>query len=590
METIAARLGDTPQLLLLDNFEQLLPGAPFVAELLARVPGTLVLATSRSPLRLQAEQEYPVPPFEAPDASAPFEEVVENDAVRLFAQRARAISADFRLTDENVPGVAAICARLDGLPLAIELAAARTRLLPPEAIASRLGSALDLLAGGARDAPPRHRTLRATLDWSYETLPDEARALLPKLSVFAGCSLGAIEAVCGSDSLAAAGTLVEASLLRAEEGADRFAMLETIREYAGELLAGTGDRDELRARHCRYFLGIAEAGGSVLAEGGYDEALYEELDREHDNLRAALDWAAESGDLDLELRLLEAVRYFWVVRGHLREGRSRFERAIAAAREADALTRARVLVRSNVFHYRLGDIDTAARRIEEALDLFRELGDLEGITWCTADLGTVAMARNEHERARAFYEEAARGLERLGGNPHRIGIVKANLAVIADTQGDLHAALAYGGEAAAMQEEAGDVTALAITLHNLGRTYLQLGERDEGRAHLRRSLELACSLGYRQVVAYVLEAAAEIAVEAGDERRALALLAASEAGFAELGMTMQGEEGEQAKRLAAGLERSLGREAVAGARAAAAAAIGAAVEDARALLLGDSAA
>jgi len=568
-DAVAGHLRSSTMLLVLDNLEQLLPGAPFVAELLAGASRLRVLATSRAALRLQAEHEYPVPPLALPDPGASFEHLAANDAVRLFAQRARAVDPTFELTDESVRDVAAICARLDGLPLAIELAASRTKLLPPEALAARIGQALDLLTGGARDLAPRQQTLRATLDWSYRTLGSDEQSLLSRLAVFAGGgSLEAVEAVCDA-SLEPLSTLVDVNLLRRVEsggGEPRFAMLETIRDFARERLAESVEEHAYRARHCEHFIALAERADEVLVGGSVDEALFSGLDREHDNLRGALDWAADAGEVDLEVRLASALSHYWRIRGHLSEARRFFERALAHAEHGDPRLRAEALVRGAVFPYRQGDLDEARRWWEEALVLFRRLDDVEGMTRCTAELGAVAVSEGDLERSRAFYEEAAEGFEKLG-HRIRLGIVKANLAAIASMQGDLEASARHGADAVALQEEIGDRDGLAMTLQNLARTTLLLGDARRAREHLERSLRLAQSLAYKEVIAYCLEGAAELVAADGDLEHALRFLAASEAVFGELGVPIQGEEAEGAERLERELEATLGREAIDAARA-----------------------
>ena len=371
VDAVAGHLRSSTMLLVLDNLEQLLPGAPFVAELLARAARLRVLATSRAALRLRAEHEYSVPPLELPDPAAAFEQLTANDAVRLFAQRARAVDPSFELTDESARHVAAICARLDGLPLAIELAAVQTKLLPPPALAARLGQALDLLTG-ARDLAPRQQTLRATLDWSYRALAPEEQRVLSRLAVFAGGgSLEAVEAVCDA-SLESLSALVDVSLLRRVESRDgepRFAMLETIRDFARERLAESGEERAYRRRHCEHFIAVAEHVDEVFVRGSADQAVFSGLDREHDNLRGALDWAAEAGEVELEVRLASALSHYWRIRGHLSEARRFFERAIAHSEEGDPKLRAEALVRGAVFPYRQGDLDEARRWWEEALVL-----------------------------------------------------------------------------------------------------------------------------------------------------------------------------------------------------------------------------
>ncbi len=478
-EALAAHLERRRMLLVLDNLEQLLPAAPQVGTLLSRAPGSAILATSRAPLRLTAEQEYLVPPLSVPAPNAPFEQLSSSDAVRLFAQRARAVDASFQITDANAPSIAAVCARLDGLPLAIELAAARTKLLPPEALAARLGSALDL-AAVAPDRPARQQTLRATLDWSCRALAEEERAALAQLSVFAGgFGLDGAEAVCGPGALEPLTTLVEVNLVRrAEAGADpRFAMLETIREYAGELLAASGDEAAARSSQAAYVLAVAEAAAADLAAGEGEP--FDRFARDHENVREALAWTASTGDATTEVRLAVAMSWYWAVRGHLAEGRHALEHAIEAAR-GDTRLSADALVRAGLFPYRQGDLDAARALWEEALRLYRELGNAEGITQCVAELGGVAVAEGDLAGARAAYEEAARGFEQAG-NLVRLGIANGNLAAIANMQGDYEAATRFGFDAVALQEKNGDEDGLAVTLQNLSRTILRLGDSARAR-------------------------------------------------------------------------------------------------------------
>ncbi|HZC75615.1 MAG TPA: BTAD domain-containing putative transcriptional regulator, partial [Gaiellaceae bacterium] len=309
-DVLADHLRDRSMVLLLDNLEQLVPDVELVSRLLAAAPRLLVLATSRTPLRLAGEHEYPVPPLALPEAEETgFEQIAANDAVRLFAARAGAVDPDFQLDEENAVAVAEVCARLDGLPLAIELAAARSKLLPPATMSTRLDRALDLLVGGAQDLPGRQRTLRATLEWSHGLLDDDERRLFARLAVFAGgWTLEAAEAVCGHDALDVFETLaslVDESLvrpLRRPTGEPRFAMLETIREYAAELFEESGEAETLRRQHCLYVLAQAEAAAAEwLAGGGGVDRFLALLDEENDNLRAALAWAAKSGELELEV-------------------------------------------------------------------------------------------------------------------------------------------------------------------------------------------------------------------------------------------------------------------------------------------------
>ena len=353
-DVLAANLRDRSMLLLLDNLEQLVPDVGLVARLLAAAPRLLVLATSRTPLRLAAEHEYAVPPLAPPKPGAglSFEELAANDAVRLFAARAAAVDPEFQLDDRNAEAVAEVCARLDGLPLAIELAAARSKLLPPETMQRRLDRALEFLVGGAQDLPGRQRTLRATLEWSHGLLSEDEATLFARLAVFAGgWTLEAAEAVCGGDGLDVFETLaslVDKSLvrpLRRPTGEPRFAMLETIREYAAELLEASGEAETVRLRHCEHILARVEEGAVAWLTGADPQlSLFPILDEEHANFRAALTWAGAAGQTELEVRLACAARWWWVVQGHLSEGRRFFDAAFEHTVDAPKELRARALV------------------------------------------------------------------------------------------------------------------------------------------------------------------------------------------------------------------------------------------------------
>ncbi len=557
---LAEHLRGRRLLLLLDNLEQLLAGAAAIAELLAAAPRLVVLATSRAPLRLSGEHEYPVPPLALPsgaDASS-FEQLAANDAIRLFVTRARAVDPAFELTEANVSVVTEICTRLDGLPLAIELAAGRSKLLPPERIAGRLGQALDLLTGGARDLPARQRTLRATLDWSHASLEPAERDAFARLGVFVGgWTLEAAAAVAGNgtvDALSAVSSLVDASLVRrlGDGGEPRFAMLETIRVYALERLRELNDDEPRRRRHAQHFLGLAEAAAAVT-----DGSSFGLLEREHDNLTGALEWAAQSGEIELEVRLAVALHWFWVVRGHLAEGRRFFEGAMQRSAGAADAVRAQALVHGATFPYRQGDVGEAKGLWEEALDLFRTLDDPAGIARCVAELGSVAIGEGDFAAALVRYEEAA-ALFREQGHRVRLGIVLSNLAAVATTSGDLEAAARYGEEAVALQRELGDRDGLAVSLHNLGR--VNLGRDDRGRELLAESLGLARSLAYREVTAYCLEGVAELAYAEGELESAARLLGASEELFAAIDVPMASKEEEGRQRTLNGLHDALGAE------------------------------
>ncbi|HSC49947.1 MAG TPA: adenylate/guanylate cyclase domain-containing protein [Gaiellaceae bacterium] len=365
LETLDGYLGDKELLLVLDNFEQVLAAAPAAAGLCASAPGLKLLVTSRTPLHLSGERTYPVPPLELPES------------VRLFAERAHAAALEFDVTDENEDAVAEICRRLDGLPLAIELAAPRIRSLPPPALLRRLDQRLKLLTGGARDLDERQRTLRATIEWSYELLPDAERALFARLGVFVGGSrLDEAEALCGGievDVLDGLQSLVEKSLLRQRPDADgepRFWMLETIREFALSLLEAEGTLAEARRAHAELFLAVAEHV-DLASRTGDQAALFDRLDADNANLRAAVDFAEETDDSELMLRVATALWGFWATRGHIAEGTAVLEDALAMAGERPA----RALLGLCTMRILRGEASGLEEDIREALRACEELGD-----------------------------------------------------------------------------------------------------------------------------------------------------------------------------------------------------------------------
>jgi len=568
-EVLANQLTDRSMLLVLDNLEQLVPDVELVARLLAAAPRLLVLATSRTPLRLAGEHEYPVPPLAPPETAAhpSFEQLAANDAVRLFAARARAVDPEFRLDEDNAAAIAEVCARLDGLPLAIELAAARSKLLPPAAMSQRLDRALDLLVGGAQDLPGRQRTLRATLEWSHELLTEDERALFPRLAVFAGgWTLEAAEAVCGENGLDVFETLaslVDESLvrpLRRPTGEPRFAMLETIREYAAELLEGSDEAESLRRRHCEHLLArVEEAAAAWHAGAEPDVSLFPILAEEHANLRAALTWAASAGEIELEVRLATAARWWWVVRGHLSEGRRFFDGVFEHTVGGPKELRAQGLVQGAIFPFRQGDLGLTADLLQESLDLYEELGDEEGIARSTAELGGIAIAEGNLERAAELYE-AVVPLFHKQGHVGRMAASLGNLGTIAHMQGDYEAAVGYHGEAVELAKSSGDIDGAAVNLHNLARSELALGRAGPGLEALRESLAIARQLGYREVIAYGLGGLAEVAMIEGDPERVATMLGASEELFREIGAVPSPDDVQTRERIAGYAVEQLGAE------------------------------
>ncbi|MEA2462019.1 MAG: hypothetical protein QOH90_2196 [Actinomycetota bacterium] len=383
LENLKEFLRDKKLLLLLDNFEHVIAAGPALSDLLAASEGLKILVTSRAALRLRDEQEYPIPPLGLPVLGAGIDpaELEKYEATQLFVERARASNPMFDPSPEEAAAIAEICARLDGLPLAIELAAARTRLLPPLAMLPRLSNTLKLLTGGPRDLPARQQTLRAALDWDYDLLTEEEQEVFRDLSVFTGGhSLEQAEAVVGAsdfDMLDTLDSLVSKSLLlqlEGEESEPRFSMLKTIREYALEKLQDGGGLDDTRRRHAALFLALAERAAPRLREEDQVRWLAT-LDREHDNMRAALRWADGAGDTETELRLAGALARFWEFRAHLSEGQQWLEEALSRAPGASADLRAMCLEGAGILARGQGEYKRATLLIEEAIKLRRELGD-----------------------------------------------------------------------------------------------------------------------------------------------------------------------------------------------------------------------
>ena len=411
VDAAAAALRGRILMLVLDNFEQVDAAGPVVSALLAAAPGLTVLATSRSRLDLSGEHVYPVPPLRVPAAGERHvEELARTESVALFVARAAAASHGFELTSANAHAVAAICAALDGLPLAVELAAAQVRFLSLDELVTRLGRKLEVLTGGPRDMPARQRTLRATIDWSYELLDQPDRELVAALGVFAGgCTGSAAAAVCDATAHALQ-ELVDRSLLQKDErpsGEPRYRMLETVREYALDELAAAGGEADARSRHAAYFRTMAVEAGAALwspIQGPERAAWLERLEAEQDNMRAALQWADGAGD-DTQLTIAVGLSDYWHVRGSFVEGRDQLARALSQHRGSEAL-RARALHHSSFFLLGLGDLVRADAVGSESLALYRRVGDPEGIGRSIHLLGHVAEARGENARALELARES----------------------------------------------------------------------------------------------------------------------------------------------------------------------------------------
>jgi predicted ATPase/class 3 adenylate cyclase len=504
IEALTEYLQDKRLLLVLDNFEQVLDAAPGVGELLTGSQKLTVLATSREALGLHGEKEYPVPPLGLPDLeNLPSTEALSQfEAVALFIDRATSVKPGFEVTNENAPAIAEICARLDGLPLAIELAAARVKVLAPAAILKRLGHSLSLLAGGARDLPTRQQTLRGAIDWSYELLDEQERTLFARLSVFVGgFSLEAAEAVCNPDealvldTLEGVASLTNKSLVRqmdSSQGESRFFMLETIREYAGERLAQSPDAERISASHAGFFLAMAERAEPELL--GSDQALWlDSLEQEHDNLRAAITGASQ-GDVDTALLLCGALWRFWQIRGHLREAAMRFRNVLELpGSSAHPRARAKALEGAGGVTYWMADWDAAARYYAECVELRKEMDDTAGLAEALYNLSFVFALppppRRDLDRALELNAEALELYREVGD---RRGEAKV-LWQISNThliRNEWEQCRETSEKALEIFREVDDRFSSGWALHSIGLAWIGLGDLDQARTALTQSLEL----------------------------------------------------------------------------------------------------
>jgi predicted ATPase len=533
-----------PLLLVFDNFEHLLAGAPLLTELLALGSSLKMLVTSRAALHLSGEHEFPVPPLALPKAaSRPSpEKLAQYPAVALFMQRARAVKPDFMLTQENAAAVAEICERLDGLPLAIELAAARVKLLSPSSMLARLESRLQLLTGGARDLPARQQTLRGAMDWSHDLLTPAEQKLFRRLAVFAGGStLEAVEAVCdtkadlGLDLLEGMASLVDKSLVQQREagGEPRFVMLETVREYGLEQLAAKSEEAPTRRAHAAYCMVLAEEADTEHASAeGAD--LLSRLEIEHDNFRAAMDWLTASGESEWGLRLAASLFHFWETREYLAEGREQLARALRLPGAARSKARARALFAAGVLGGEQGDYASAESLLEKSLEVARELGDKQGIAVSLNALGVTARDRGDVPRGRALLEESLAAWRELG-DPRAVARALSNLANVVKLQGDYERARSLYQECLVVFRELGDRGGIAWSTNYLGDVARDQGDGGGARKLYEASLTAFRELGDRWGVAGALADLGGLAQEQGDSSTAHSLYGQSLKVFQQLG-------------------------------------------------------
>jgi predicted ATPase/DNA-binding CsgD family transcriptional regulator len=536
MDHLVSQLRHRQVLLVLDNFEHLLAGAPAVARLLRETSALRILASSRSPLRVSGEQECPVPPLAVPDlGTRPTPEgLAACESVRLFAERAAAVLPDFAVDEQNAAAIAQIARRLDGLPLAIELAAARVKLLPPESILARLEHSLRLLTGGGRDLPDRQQTLRATIAWSHDLLTEGARRLLATCSVFAGgASLEAIETVCGAavdigppvlDGLA---ELLDQSLMRQlrRPGPARYALLETIREFAAEQLDQMPEADDIRTAHAATFLALAEADGRV-QPGLARRDWLERVEAEHNNIRAALGWYREHGP-SAALRMAAAMAAFWSLRGHHTEGRQRLGELLAQVREP-SVVRVSALNGAAWLAIDQGDYAPAAGLLAESAGLGRALGDTVGEAIATVYLGRCKMSSLDTAAGAPDVQRAAALVGRTGDGPATTFVMFYS-GIVALLSGRPEAACDVFGRCAAMAAELGLTQLTGRARQMLGYPLLDLGELAAARAALAEGIPVSVEIGDRWIVQIGLGGFIGLAVRTGRPGLALRLAGAADA-------------------------------------------------------------
>ncbi|HEX2914359.1 MAG TPA: tetratricopeptide repeat protein [Chloroflexia bacterium] len=601
MEYLKSHLRLKPQLLVLDNFEHLVMAAPQLSELLMACPALKILVTSRSALHLYSEYEYAVPPLNLPASNElkNIQELKHSPAVAFFVERAEAVKFGFTLTEENAPAVAEICTNLDGLPLALELAAARIKILSPQALLQRLRQArLPLLVGGAQDLPSRQQTMRNTIEWSYRLLDQGEQLLFSRLAVFrSGTSLEGAEAICNWDNklpfdvLSGISSLIDKNLLRQVDLPDpvttRFLMLETIREFAWEQLTGSDEIEALQLAYTGYYLSLAEESeASLLGEG--QNKLLQRLDQEHDNLRAALEWMLNRGAVELALRLSGALGWFWFLRGHLSEGRRWLERLVALSESAHfPQARAKALYSEGVLARYQGDFNASRLLLLESLELFEADGDKQWQAYDHDNLGNVAKYQARFGEARYHFEQSL-AISKEIGDKRGIALALVGLGDILSYEGKQEEAYPQLQEALTLLKAVGDSWALALALNSLGEVsrcqanYLQaayfyneslahfrrldnkwriaaalqnLGhialfqdEYEQAAAYLHDGLTIFQRLEHKSGIAVCLSAIAGVAIHQKQPELAIKLLAASDKMAKILGIRLTPADGQTNKR------------------------------------------
>jgi predicted ATPase/transcriptional regulator with XRE-family HTH domain len=572
LSTICTALWGKHALLILDNCEHVLAACAEVTdEILRRCPHLHILATSREPLNLLGEQQYPLPPLLTPTAhdTESLDQLREVESVRLFCERARAVQPKFVLTETNAQAIAAICCRLDGLPLAIELAAVHIRRFPPQTLVERLHEPLALLVGGPRNLPMRQQTLRTTIDWSYQLLDSDEQRLFARLGVFVGgWTAKAAEAVGNhaddldllvEDGLSA---LLDKSLIRQVEGWNgdyRFVMLETLQSYAVEQLVQSGAADAVRRQYACYYLDLVERAEATLA-GMQDSALINQLAQEHENLRAVLSWAfadQDDGQIEFGVRLCAVLWRFWWIRGYVYEGCRWLDQARARLAHSTLPIQAKVFYGSGVLARVRGDLTQATEHFTESLRLWREQDDQSGIALALNSLGVLAFKQSDYNRARSFFEDSLALSQRLN-DMHRLAMALNNLANIAYKQGELQrASELYQQGLQLMQGDQANQRTIALITANLGEIARLRKEYVEAARLLYQSATIYLELNDVENILFCLSNLVEIAIDLRQGMLAAHLLAAADALYAKSGAARSPDQAQDYDRQVAAVRQQV---------------------------------